>query len=144
VFALVNAPLLATFLLGMFWSRTTGHGAFVGLLAGTAAALFHHGVSLSTAAQPGVKGGWLMLLASYPSEMAQNFWTAIWAWLACFAATIAVSLVTRRKPDAQLVGLVYSLTPVPAEHRDLAWYRRPARLGAIVLLAALMLNLVVW
>ena len=35
VFAFVNAPLFATFVLGMFWRRTTGHGAFFGLLAGT-------------------------------------------------------------------------------------------------------------
>ena len=37
VFAFVNAPLLATFLLGMFWKRATGHGAFTGLVAGTTA-----------------------------------------------------------------------------------------------------------
>src|SRR6185437_2515923 len=46
VFAFVNAPLFATFLLGMFWRRATGHGAFFGLLAGTAAAAAHHGLSL--------------------------------------------------------------------------------------------------
>src|SRR5205809_3904472 len=46
VFAFVNAPLLATFLLGMFWKRTSGHGAFAGLLAGTVAAAIHHGSSL--------------------------------------------------------------------------------------------------
>ena len=37
VFAFVNAPVFATFLLGMFWKRTTGHGAFMGLVAGTLA-----------------------------------------------------------------------------------------------------------
>src|SRR5437667_4216758 len=42
VFAFVNAPLFATFLLGMFWKRATGHGAFVGLLAGTASAAGDH------------------------------------------------------------------------------------------------------
>ena len=42
VFAFVNAPLFATFLLGMFWKRTTGHGAFTGLLGGTLAAALHH------------------------------------------------------------------------------------------------------
>jgi hypothetical protein len=30
VFAFVDAPLFATFLLGMFWRRTTGHAAFTG------------------------------------------------------------------------------------------------------------------
>src|SRR5207247_7482035 len=44
VFAFVNAPLFATFLLGMFWKRATGHGAFVGLLSGTIAAALHHGL----------------------------------------------------------------------------------------------------
>src|SRR5436305_4396907 len=85
VFAFVNAPLFATFLLGMFWKRATGHGAFVGLLSGTVAAAIHHGLTLSAGAIPGIKGAWLgSVLHRYPSEMAQNFWTAIWAWMACF------------------------------------------------------------
>ena len=32
VFSFVNAPLFATFMLGMFWKRATGNGAFFGLL----------------------------------------------------------------------------------------------------------------
>src|SRR5438034_8094530 len=80
VFAFVNAPLFATFLLGMFWKRTTGHGAFVGLLSGTTAAALHHGLTLPAGAVAGIKGGWIAVLHNYPSEMAQNFWTAIWAW----------------------------------------------------------------
>ncbi|MEJ7618096.1 MAG: sodium:solute symporter family protein [Pyrinomonadaceae bacterium] len=59
VFAFVNAPLLATFLLGMFWKRSTGHGAFTGLMSGTLAAALHHGLTLPSGALPGVKGGWL-------------------------------------------------------------------------------------
>ena len=59
VFAFVNAPLFATFLLGMFWKRSTGHGAFTGLLAGTAAAALHHGLTLPAGAVAGIKGGWL-------------------------------------------------------------------------------------
>ncbi|MDR3750552.1 MAG: Na+/galactose cotransporter, partial [Terracidiphilus sp.] len=54
VFSIINAPLFATVLLGMFWKRATGHGAFAGLLAGTAAALLHHGLTLPLAAQPGL------------------------------------------------------------------------------------------
>ena len=80
IFAFVNAPLFATFLLGMFWKRTTGHGAFTGLLSGTVAAAIHHGLTLPAGAVPGIKGGWLAVLHTYPSEMAQNFWTAIFAW----------------------------------------------------------------
>src|SRR6476469_3541253 len=77
VFAFVNAPLFATFLLGMFWRRTTGHGAFFGLLIGTTAAALHHGLTLPRGAVPGVKGAWITLVHTYPSQMAQNFWTAI-------------------------------------------------------------------
>ena len=111
VFAFVNAPVFATFLLGMFWKRTTGHGAFIGLAAGTLTAAIHHGLTLPLDDMPGLKGGWLGVTHTYPSEMAQNFWTAIWAWSACFLVTIAVSLVTRPKPEEELAGLVYSLTP---------------------------------
>jgi SSS family solute:Na+ symporter len=140
VFAFVNAPLFATFLLGMFWKRTTGHAAFFGLLGGTAAAALHHALTLPEGAVPGVKGGWIATLHVYPSEMAQNFWAAIYAWTACFVLTILISLVTTPPDESKLTGLVYSLTKRPTE-AHLAWYARPAALGAIVLLVTLILNL---
>jgi solute:Na+ symporter, SSS family len=141
VFAFVNAPLFATFLLGMFWRRTTGHGAFLGLVAGILAAALHHGLTLPAGEDWGVKGGWLGEIHHYPSEMAQSFWTAIWAWSVCFVITIVVTLFTRPKPDKELEGLVYSLTAKPSEGH-LAWFLRPATLGVVVLLLTLALNIV--
>jgi SSS family solute:Na+ symporter len=145
VFAFVNAPLFATFLLGMFWRRSTGHGAFFGLLIGTTAAAVHHGLTLPHGAVPGLKGGFLgTVLQTYPSEMAQNFWTAIVAWSACFGATILISLLTRRnKSDDDLKGLVYSLTP-RLKDRELVWYKRPATLGVVVLGLTVVLNIIFW
>jgi SSS family solute:Na+ symporter len=143
VFAFVNAPLFATFLLGMFWKRATGHGAFLGLLSGTMAAAIHHGLTLPQHAVAGVKGGWFGVTHTYPSEMAQNFWTAIFAWSACFIVTILVSLMTRARDEKELVGLVYSLTQRPKEGH-LNWYQRPVTLGVIVLLMTLVLNIIFW
>jgi SSS family solute:Na+ symporter len=141
VFAFVNAPLFATFLLGMFWKRTTGHGAFLGLIAGTTGAAIHHGLTLPAGSVAGIKGGWLGLVHQYPSEMAQNFWTAIWAWTTCFVVTALISLVTRPRPEAELRGLVYSLTERLRSDAEV-WCKRPAVLGVIVLGLTLVLNLV--
>jgi SSS family solute:Na+ symporter len=141
VFAFVNAPLFATFLLGMFWRRTTGHAAFFGLISGTLGAAIHHGLSLPRGAMTGLKGGWLSVGHVYPSEMAQNFWTAIVAWSVCFVATIVISLLTRRtRTDQELEGLVYSLTPRLKDEGEPLW-KRPKVLAVVVLLAALALNL---
>ncbi|PYO37054.1 MAG: Na+/galactose cotransporter [Gemmatimonadetes bacterium] len=141
VFAFVNAPLFATFALGMFWKRATGHGAFAGLVAGTLAAAVHHGLSLPAGASVGVKGGYLGVLATFPSELAQTFWTAIVAWVTCFLVTILVSLATRPRPEAELGGLVYGLTEKP---RDAVahWYERPVALAAVVLGLTVLLNVV--
>jgi SSS family solute:Na+ symporter len=143
VFAFVNAPLFGTFLLGMFWKRATGHGAFTGLLAGTLGAAVHHALTLPRQAVSGVKGGWIAVTHSYPSEMAQNFWTAIYAWTTCFIVTILISLLTTPREDRELVGLVYSLTERPKEDR-LDWYKRPATLGGVVLGLTLVLNIIFW
>ena len=145
VFAFVNAPLFATFLLGMFWRRTTGHGAFFGLLIGTGVAALHNGLVLPLGDVPGIKGGFLgTVLHTYPSEMAQNFWTAIFAWTACFVATIVISLLTKRKKsDEDLKGLVYALTP-RLKDRELPWYKQPATLGVIVLGLTVVLNVIFW
>jgi solute:Na+ symporter, SSS family len=141
VFAFVNAPLFATFFLGMFWRRTTGHGAFAGLIAGTVAAAIHHGLTLPAGTHPGVKGGYLGLLHVYPSELAQTFWTAIVAWVTCLIVTIVVSLLTRPRPPEELRGLVYSLTPRPTD-RGVPWLQRPWILAVVVLGLTLALNFV--
>jgi len=139
VFAFVNAPLFATFALGMFWRRTTGNGAFWGLLAGTIGAAVHHGLTLPAGATAGIKGGYLGLMHTYPSELAQTFWTAITAWTTCFVVTFVISLVTPPRPDGELHGLVWALTnrPKDTEHR---FWERPTTLGVIVLIMTLALN----
>jgi solute:Na+ symporter, SSS family len=140
VFGFVNAPLLATFLLGMFWKRTTGHGAFYGLLGGTFAAALFHGLAIPGEAAAGVKGGWIATVFRFHSEMGQNFYVAIVAWTACFVLTILISLATARtKTDAELAGLVHSLTPRPDTAQE-PWFRRPAMLGILILTATLLIN----
>jgi len=145
IFAFINAPLFATFLLGMFWKRATGHGAFTGLLSGTGAAALHHGLTAPAGAMALIKGGWLgTVVHTYPSEMAQNFWTAIFAWTTCFVVTIVISLVTRRvQTDEDLKGLVYSLTPrVRDDSRN--WYEKPVWMAIIVGAIALVLSIIFW
>ena len=140
VFSVVNAPLFATFLLGMFWKRTTGHGAFAGLLSGTLAALAHHGLTLPIEARPGIHGGWIAVTHHYPSDMAQNFWGAIFAFSINAVVAVTVSLLTKPRPESELVGLVHSLTPKPPQHH-LAWWQRPETLAVAILIGAIALNI---
>ena len=141
IFALLNAPLLATFLLGMFWKRATGHGAFTGLAAGIAAAVLHQGLTLPVDAQRGIHGGWIAVLHRYPSGMEQSFWTAIFAFCACLLVTVAVSYCTRAKPETELEGLVYSLTPKP-RRKQATWWKRPEGMAVAILLAAVALSFI--
>jgi SSS family solute:Na+ symporter len=86
----------------------------------------------------------MAVVHTYPSIMAQNFWTAIFAWTICMLATIVISLATApNKTDDQLRGLVYSLTEKIREH-DTPWYLRPATLGVVVLAGAVVLNIIFW
>ena len=141
VFSFVNAPLFATFLLGMFWKRTTGDGAFWGLVAGTAAAALHYEFTAVTGARSLLPK--LAALYAYPSDMAQNFWGAIFAWTTCFIATAAISFVTTPKAQPDLAGLVYGFTELPAD-RERSWLQRPAVLAVAVLGLALVLNILFW
>jgi SSS family solute:Na+ symporter len=138
VFGFVNAPLFATFLLGMFWKRATANGAFFGLLAGTGGAALTHGLTVAEN-----KGGWLGELYRFPSTMAQNFWIAIFAWSTCFLVTLLVSLVTKPRAEAELEGLVYGLTELPQDGNE-PWYKRPLALACVVGVALLLLNLWFW
>jgi SSS family solute:Na+ symporter len=136
VFGFVNAPLFATFLLGMFWKRATGHGAFWGLLSGTGAAALTF--CLTTAEG---KGGSIAVLHPFPSQMAQNFWIAIFAWTSCMVVSMLISLATAAPPETNLRGLVYGLTDIPSDDH-VSWYLRPVPLALVVLVALCFLNLI--
>jgi len=145
VFGFVNAPLFAIFLLGMFWKRATGHGAFFGLLLGTLSAALFQGNTLPVGETASLlKGGWISVQHTFASSMAQNFWMAIFAFTGCFAGTLFISLATKpNRTDDQLRGLVYSLTEVPHDRHG-PWYSRPVPLGMIVLAVTLLLNIIFW
>ncbi len=138
IFSWVNAPLFATMLLGMFVRRITPAGAFWGLIAGMGSS-----VTLFLA----VKFSWisrsLITLSDTASDMAANFWRAWWAWLVCFAVTIVVSLFTSRKPDAELAGLVWGMTPHRGGPRP-PLLRRPGFWALVSLAVFALLNVYFW
>jgi SSS family solute:Na+ symporter len=151
VFGFVNAPIFATMLLGMFWKRATCIGAFIGLFAGIAGSTVFHAftTTVSNVDADGhvinhMKGGYLGVVSKFPSEMAQNFWLAIFAFTICFVATVFISLATRRtKTDEQLKGLVYSLTPKTVDHNLPIWQRPPV-IGTVLIIACVILNIIFW
>ncbi|CAN5156109.1 sodium:solute symporter family protein [soil metagenome] len=115
------APLFGTFLLGMFWKRTSGWGGFAGLFTGTTT-------------------GVVLYLISLDSSVGASMYRAWWAWCACMAVTILVSLVTQPKPESELRGIVWGLTP-KKEGVETAWYKKPWVLAITVLLLTLALNI---
>ena len=144
VFGFVNAPLFATFLLGMFTRRSNSVGSFWGLVIGTGTAVIFHGLTLAAGNPAGVKGGWISTAIEYPKEMSQNFWIAIVAFSTTFVVNAVLSLLTKRtKTDAELAGLVYSLTPKQYDEGE-PWILRPAVLGSFVMVAVLILNYIFW
>ncbi len=145
IFSMINAPLFAVIFLGMFWKRTTGHAAFTGLLLGFLMALLHHGLTSPAGATTLVKGGWIATVHIYPVEMAQNFWTAIIAFTVSTVTTVGLTLVTKQqKSEAELQGLVYSLTPRLKDEPGLRWHQRPAGMALIVTVICILLTILFW
>jgi SSS family solute:Na+ symporter len=141
IFSWVNAPLFATMLLGMFWTRATPTGAFVGLIAGMATSFsIFLGFKLEVIPPDLAQ---VITLAADPSDMSKNLWQAWWAWLVCFVVTIVISLVTKPVPATKLVGLVWGMTERTVE-ADVPWLKRPAFWAAIALLVVIGLNLYFW
>jgi SSS family solute:Na+ symporter len=136
VFGFVNGPLFATLLLGMFWKRTTGHGAFWGLVFGTLGAAATHGLTIAEG-----KGGWLAPLFEIKSGMGQAFIVAGVSWIVNFITTIVISLVTVPKRDEELTGLVYSLTEKP-KYASGKWYQQIVPLAVLLLAITIILNII--
>jgi SSS family solute:Na+ symporter len=130
LFGFFNAPLFATFILGMFWKRMTPTAAWVGLVAGTLAA-----VAVDRLAAAGV--------IDLPGQGAA-FLAASTAFIVDFVLSIVVSLVTKPKPASELKGLVYSETPredlVDPHEASYPWYRRTLPLAGVALAMVIVLN----
>jgi SSS family solute:Na+ symporter len=131
VFGFVNAPLLATFLFGMFWKRTSAWGGFFGLLTGIIAAATH----------------WFMTIhgiLNFSTDQAGNFWRACVAFGVAAVVTLVVSLVTAPPKQEQLDGLVYGQNVASTSHANIPVWQRPAVLGAIIIVLTVIINIIFW
>jgi SSS family solute:Na+ symporter len=131
-------PLFATVILGMFWKRATPAGGFWGLLFGTASSIL---LWLLVKFHPAALA--VLALSSHAKPMAENLYRFIWSWLVCAVVTVLISLVTKPKPDAELQGLVYGLSPLPFEPA-VRFYRRPIFGAAIVAAVFICLTIIFW
>jgi SSS family solute:Na+ symporter len=132
LFGFFNAPLFATFILGMFWKRMTPTAGWVGLVAGTLSAILVFILS---------KVGVIDL----PGQ-GMPFLAATAAFLVDIAVSVAVSMVTTPKPAEELVGFVYSETKVDIlsdpDEAGQPWFQRAVPLGAVMLIIAIGFNIV--
>ncbi|WP_205473218.1 sodium:solute symporter family protein [Nocardioides sp. SYSU D00038] len=139
LFGFFNAPLFATFILGMFWKRMTATAGWVGLVAGTTSAVVV--AFLSEDAFGSASTGLIPI-----GGQGAAFLAASVAFVVDVVLSIVVSLVTKPKPASELKGLVYSETPredlVDAEEASFPWYRRTLPLAGIALVLVIALNAV--
>ena len=138
LFSFFIAPLFGTVILGMLWKRATAAGGFWGLLTGTLSSIAMWGwVKADPAA--------LRYVALSPNarDMAENMYRGLWSWIVCVLVTVAVSYMTKPKPDSELNGLVYGVTAIPHE-AEVPLYQRPAFWAVVVAVVFVCLNILFW
>jgi len=139
LFGFFNAPLFATFILGMFWKRMTPTAGWTGLVSGTLAAVVV--AVLSEGTLGGLSVGALPL-----SGQGASFVAAAAAFVVDITVSVVVSTVTAPKPVSELAGLVYSETPkeqrTDPEAHKLPWYQSPTKLAGLSLVMVIILNVV--
>lgn len=138
VFVFFIVPMFGTVILGMLWKKTTPAAAFWGLLAGI---LVSFGLWLWVKLDPSAVT--YVAFSTKAKDMAENVFRAMWCLLANVAVTIALSLVTKPKPEEELKGLVYGLTELPAQGR-FPIFQRPITWAAVVAVAFVAVNLLLW
>ena len=137
LFGFFNAPLFATFIVGMFWRRMTPAAGWIGLVAGTVSA-----VAVAFLSEDAF-GSWSTGTIPIGGQGAA-FLAASVAFTVDVVLSVAVSMVTKPKPVEQLVGLVYSETPVEQRtdpnEASYPWYRRTVPLAGLALAMVIALN----
>jgi solute:Na+ symporter, SSS family len=136
LFSLFNAPLFATFIVGMFWKRMSAWAGFWSLLLGTVASLVLY--LLHT-----------FKIYTFNSDLSESFWGAGLAFVVAVIVAFLVTQFTPSKSDNQLRGLVYGLggqstSTAVVLAADRVWWRSPVILGLIALALAVLLYIPVW
>jgi SSS family solute:Na+ symporter len=138
LFGFFIAPLFGTVLLGMLWKRVTRAAGFWGLLAGV-------GSSVTMFSLMKLDPRWVSVFALSPMAkgLAQAMYQALWSCVTCVVVTVLVTLVTKPRPDAELRGLVYSLTDIAKEeHASLV--QRPVFWAALAIVLLIVLQIIFW
>jgi SSS family solute:Na+ symporter len=138
LFGFFIAPLFGTVLLGMMWKRVTRMAGFWGLLAGVVS-------SVTIFMMMKFDEHWVSVFALSPlaQPLAQAMWQALWSTITCVVVTVLVTLVTKPKPDQELVGLVYSLTE-KAHEEHVSFLHRPFFWGMVALAVLVILQIIFW
>jgi SSS family solute:Na+ symporter len=138
LFSIFVAPLLAAILFGMFWKRATKMAGFIGLLGGI---IFSAGLFIWVKVTPSALAA--VALSPDAKPMAENVFRAWWAF--CFAAIliVVISLVTKPRPVAELEGLVYGATKLPAAE-PVPFYKNESMWAVVAVIAFIALNLIFW
>jgi SSS family solute:Na+ symporter len=136
LFSLINAPLFATFIVGMFWKRMSAWAGFWSLLLGTLSSLTLYLLYLAD-------------VVTFNSDLEESFWGAGLAFSTAVLVAVVVTLVTRPKPENDLRGLVYGLAGSSTSGEavlaaDKVWWRNPALLGGIAVVLAFLFYIPVW
>jgi len=138
LFGFFIAPLFGTVLLGMMWKRVTKAAGFWGLLAGTLTS-----IGIFSAMKFDHRWVGVFALSPHAQGLAQDMYQSLWSCVTCVVVTLLVTLVTKPRPDAELKGLVYSLTEVAHEER-VGILQRPIFWGGVALAALLVLQIIFW
>jgi SSS family solute:Na+ symporter len=136
LFSLFNAPLFATFLVGMFWKRMSAWAGFWSLLLGFLSALALYLLYLGD-------------VLKFNSDLDESFWGAGTAFVVAVVTAIVVTLFTPAKPEEDLRGLVYGLAGSSTSGEviiagEKVWWRNPVLLGTIAVVLAVLLYIPVW
>jgi solute:Na+ symporter, SSS family len=138
LFSFFIAPLFGTVIIGMMWKRATAAAGFWGLFAGTMSS-----VGMYTWVKLNPDAVRYVALSMQAQDQAQNMFRALWSCLICGVVTVAVSMITKPKPDAELTNLVYGLTPIPHEEH-VSFLHSPLFWGAVVAVVFLILQIIFW
>jgi SSS family solute:Na+ symporter len=136
LFSLFNAPLFATFIVGMFWKRMSAWAGFWSLLLGTLSSLTLYLLYLAD-------------VVPFNSDLEESFWGAGLAFVTAVLVAVVVTMFTPAKPENDLRGLVYGLAGTSTSGEtilagDKVWWRNPILLGVTAVVLAFVLYIPVW
>lgn len=150
VISYIAPPVVAAFILGLFWKRANGHGAFAGFMFALAVSIymiFGGGTEALGSLVHSLDPSWVLFDEANQTYSLHFLHTAALLFFSCMLVLVGVSLITPAPPEEKTGPMTWkreALIKETEELKNVPWYKNFRILAILLLIPTAIIIAIYW